>query len=47
MSVPGWDGTTPLFQTNEYPWMALLRVKGTSQSSFFCGGALVNDRWVQ
>ena len=33
-------------QVNEYPWMALLREVGTSQSSFFCGGALIATKWV-
>ena len=37
----GWDT-----QVNEYPWMALLRRKGTAVASFFCGGALINVKWV-
>jgi len=31
---------------NEYPWMALLRLKSQSNSLFFCGGTLVNSKWV-
>ena len=31
---------------NEYPWMALLRLKSQSKSSFFCGGSLINAKWI-
>jgi len=33
-------------EVNEYPWMALLRLKSQSQDRFFCGGSLVNSRWI-
>ena len=33
-------------KVNEYPWMALLRLKSQSNSLFFCGGTLVNSKWV-
>ena len=33
-------------KVNEYPWMALLRLKSQSNSNFFCGGTLVNSKWV-
>jgi len=33
-------------EVNEYPWMALLRRRFTSSSSFFCGGSLINSQWV-
>ena len=31
---------------NEYPWMALLRLKQQATSGFFCGGTLINSRWI-
>ena len=33
-------------QINEYPWMALLRLKQQASSGFFCGGTLINSRWI-
>jgi len=33
-------------EINEYPWMALLRLKSQENSGFFCGGTLVSSRWV-
>ena len=33
-------------QINEYPWMALLRLKQQATSGFFCGGTLINSRWI-
>ena len=33
-------------QVNEYPWMALLRLKTYRPSGFFCGGTLINSRWI-
>ena len=33
-------------EINEYPWMALMRLKHQSQAGFFCGGTLINSRWV-
>ena len=34
------------FEVNEYPWMALLRLKSQARDRFFCGGSLVNSRWI-
>merc|ERR1719228_987958 len=31
---------------NEYPWMALLRKKGSGSSKFICGGSLINSNWI-
>ena len=31
---------------NDYPWMAMLRLKTYSAGGFFCGGTLVNSLWV-
>jgi len=33
-------------KVNEYPWMALMRLKSQSEDGFFCGGTLVNSKWV-
>ena len=33
-------------EINEYPWMALLRYKDQPSSGFFCGGTLINSRWI-
>ena len=33
-------------EINEYPWMALMRLKHQADSGFFCGGTLINSRWV-
>ena len=33
-------------EINEYPWMALLRLKSQQSSGFFCGGTLINSRWI-
>ena len=33
-------------EINEYPWMALLRLKYQQSSEFFCGGTLINSRWI-
>ena len=33
-------------EVNEYPWMALLRRKSWSSRDFFCGGTLVDSRWI-
>ena len=33
-------------EINEYPWMALLRLKQQAISGFFCGGTLINSRWI-
>jgi len=33
-------------EINEYPWMALLRLKYQQSSGFFCGGTLINSRWI-
>ena len=33
-------------EINEYPWMALLRLKRQGTSGFFCGGTLINSRWI-
>ncbi|XP_022909704.1 CLIP domain-containing serine protease HP8 [Onthophagus taurus] len=30
----------------EYPWMALIEYKTKSGSGFYCGGVLINDRYV-
>ena len=40
--VIGGDNT----EINEYPWMALLRLKYQQSSEFFCGGTLINSRWI-
>ena len=33
-------------QINEYPWMAGLTMYNGESGSFFCGGALIADKWV-
>ena len=33
-------------EINEYPWMALLRLKSQANQDFFCGGTLVSSKWV-
>ena len=33
-------------EVNEYPWMALLRLKSQGNSGFFCGGSLISSRWI-
>jgi len=33
-------------KVNEYPWMALLRLNSQIEGGFFCGGTLVNSKWV-
>ena len=33
-------------EINEYPWMALLRLKVYHDAGFFCGGTLINSRWI-